>query len=534
MRDAAQPTILTYDQLLTEKAALVDELQFVRRQLKEALEDRNHYAELVRLLRKKQYGASSEIYPSGQGTLFNEAEALAADSAKDAVEPDPEKKPKKRGKPKRRPLPKDLPRSRKVIDLPEQEKVCPKSGLPLKVIGEEVSEQLDIEPARLSVVETARLKYGCDCPACTTGLETPTLKTAPVEPQPLPKSMAAPGLLAYIVTGKYADALPLHRQEDIFRRHGIDLKRSTMSQWVIGLGALVRPLINLAKEELLSLPVIQGDETHYQILSGTGKAATSESYVWVFINGTRTGPKIILYEVGPSRSHTVPLAFLEGYEGYLQADGYEAYETFAAKRPKITLLGDWVHVRRKFDEAVKALPDDFKGESKAKVGLALINELFRIEREEIPADATDDERHRIRQELSRPLVAKIEAWMNATAPTVPPKTLTGVALSYMQGQWLKLLHFLDDPILRLDTNPVENAIRPFVIGRNNWLFSATIEGAESSAALYSLICMARANGRNVFEYLRAVFTELPKAKTVDEIGALLPWRWEPASKPAAR
>jgi transposase len=165
------------------------------------------------------------------------------------------------------------------------------------------------------------------------------MKTAAAPQQALPKSMAAPGLLADIVTKKYADALPLYRQEDIFRRHDIDIKRSTMSQWVIGLGELVRPLINLAKDELLSCPVVQGDETRYQILTGTAKPATSESYVWVFINGAREGPRIILYEVGPSRSHKVPLAFLEGFSGYLQADGYEAYVSAATKKRRFFDVG---------------------------------------------------------------------------------------------------------------------------------------------------------------------------------------------------
>ena len=455
MTAAAQsiPSKPTYDDV-------VDENRFLRHQLKEALEDKSYYEEMVRLLQHKRFGTSSEIHPSGQGTLFNEAEAIAAAAAE---EPKP-KEPKPRGKPKRRPLPANLPRIEKIIDLPEAEKVCGKSGAPLVKIGEEVSEQLDIEPAKLTVIKTIRYKYGCECPACKEGHDAPTMKTAPIEPQPLPKSMAAPGLLAHIVTGKYADALPLYRQEAIFKRYGIDLNRSTMSQWVIGLGTVVMPLINLAKEELLALAAVQADETRYQILNGTGKAATSESYVWVFINGTRDGPKIILYEIGPSRSHAVPLAFLEGYEGYLQTDGYGGYDTLAGKMPKLTLVGDWVHVRRKFDEAIKALPDDFKGVPKAKVALDMINELFRIEREVIGPKATDVERHRIRQELSRPLVVKIKTWMDETAPTIPPRTLTGVAMGYMQGQWPKLLHFLDDPILRLDTNPVENAIRPFVIG----------------------------------------------------------------------
>jgi transposase len=516
----------THEQLAKAVYVLTDEINFIRRQLAEAVRDKEHYAELVRLLKRQKFGPSSEVHAAGQGTIFNEAETIATEANNEAEAETKPPKPRKRGKPKRRPLPQDLPRVDKIIDLPEAEKICPKTGAKLVKIGEEIAEQLDIEPATITVKRTIRYKYGCVCPACTGGIEVPTLKTAPLEPQALPKTMASAGLLAYIVVGKYADALPLYRQEAIFKRHGIDLKRSTLSQWVISAGKLVQPLLNLAKEELLDQPLIQSDETRYQILAGTGKEATSNSYVWVFINAARCGPRIIIYEVGPSRSHTVPLTFLEGYSGYLQTDGYGAYDTLAAKSPGLIHVGDWVHVRRKFGEAFKALPANLQGESKAKVGLALINELFRVEREEIVDNATDDERHRVHQEFSRPQVEKIKAWLDTTAPTIPPKTLTGIALNYLQGQWPKLLHFLDDPILRLDTNPVENAIRPFVIGRNNWLFSATVEGATSSAALYSMICMARANGLNPFTYLKAIFTELPKAKTADDIAALLPWYWK--------
>jgi hypothetical protein len=188
-----------------------------------------------------------------------------------------------------------------------------------------------------------------------------------------------------------------------------------------------------------------------------------------------------------------------------------------------------VHARRKYDEAIKAFPKDFKGEIKIKVGLDMINELFRIDRDEIPDDATNEERRRIRQEMSKPVALKLKAWADETLPTIRPKSLSAVALRYMLERWQKLVLFLDDPILGLSTNAVENAIRPFVMGRKAWLFSASIAGAESSAALYSLVSMARAHGLNVYEYLKAVFAELPKAKTVDDVDALLPWRWKPAA-----
>jgi transposase len=227
----------------------------------------------------------------------------------------------------------------------------------------------------------------------------------------------------------------------------------------------------------------------------------------------------------------VPQRFLEDYEGYLHTDGYAAYETLAAKMPKIRLVGDWVHARRKFDEAIKAFSKDFKGEIKIKAGFQMINELFHIESSVIPEDAVDSERHRIRQEKSRPLTERLKAWADDLSPTMRPKSLSGVALNYMLERWPKLVLFLEDPILGLDTNDVENAIRPFVTGRKNWLFSASLAGAESSAALYSLVSMARAYKLNPYEYLKAVFTELPRAKTAEDVEALLPWRWQPEVPP---
>ena len=511
----------TYEQLL-------DEVSFLLRENKTLSEDKNYLEEQLRHLKRLRFAPSSEICPSGQGTLFNEAEILANAVALDDVKTTA--RPKKRGRPVRKPLPDHLPQVHKTLDLDAADKICPKSGEPLRLIGEEVSRQLDIEPTKALVIVTHRLKYGCDCAACKAGIETPTIRIAPVELQPIPKSMAAPGLLAFIAVSKYADALPLARQEGIFKRYGIDLVRATMASWMIALGVLVAPLINLIREELIKGRVIQADETRIQVHKGTDKAATAENYMWVFAQERADGSKIVLYELGPSRSHTVPLRILEGFSGYLHTDGYEAYETLAKKMPNLILVGDWAHVRRKFDEAIKAVAADYKGEIKAKVAFGLINELFRIEREDIGKGAGLDERLRIRQEKSRRVIDQLKVWADETAPTLPPKTLSGAAVRYMLARWEKLILFLDQPILRLDTNPVEGAIRPFVVGRNNWLFADSIKGAEASAALYSLIVMARSAGLNPFAYLKAVFTVLPKAKTAEDVEALLPWIWKPAAK----
>jgi transposase len=526
--------------ILPDPVTLLEDIKFLRHEVRNLRADVVYYQEIIRLLKHQRFAPKSEVAPSGQGTLFNEAEVLTLvpdeddDASTAAADGRKDGKKKKRGRPVRAALPDDLPVEERIIDLPESEKTCP-HGVLRKLIGFESLEQLGIKPAQFFKIIIKRLKYAtCDCDQCLTAAESPTavqsaqvITTAPAEPQPIPKSFASPGLLAQIVVNKYADALPLYRQEGIFKRYGIDLPRSTQAGWMISCGKLILPLINLAKEQLLLAPIIYADETRNQILKGTGKAATTKSYTWVFMRDDADGPKVIIYEVGPSRGHEVPLKFLEDYAGFLHTDGYEVYETLAEKMPGIKLIGDWVHARRKFHDVIKALPKDFKGEVKAQVALDLIDELFRIERD--MDEITLDERKRIRQERSKPVTERLKAWADNTAPYVPPKGLTGKAIAYMLARWRKLTIFLDNPMLRLDTNGVENAIRPFVIGRKNWLFSDTLAGAESSAALYSLLVMAREHRLNPVEYMTAVFTELPKATTADEIEKLLPWNWQTAA-----
>jgi transposase len=506
---------------------LLKEIAFLRHENKNLKDDLAHFQELVRLLKHQRFAAKSEVFSYGMKSLFDEAENEADEQLIEPYGPWPLKPEKKRGKPIRKPLPASLERIRKIIDIPEDEKKCQISGEPLIQFGEEVSEKLAIEPAKLSVHQFVRLKYICKCPACSAFDQTNSteenntvIKIAEPEPTAIPKSMATSSLLAFIAVNKYADALPLYRQETIFSRSGIDLPRSTMATWMVKCGALVRPLINLAKDELLKSRIIMADETHYQILKRTGKPATSKSYIWVFMNADPGGRKAIIYEVGPSRSHTVPLEFLEGYEGFLQTDGFEGYESLASKTTGITLVGDWVHARRKFDEAVKAHGKN-AGKSLANEGLELINKLFVIERD--LQSKNPYEKLKIRQENSRPITETLLKWAETKINDVPPKSLTYKAISYMLERWEKLTIFLDNSIIGLDTNPVENAIRPFAIGRKNWMFSDTMAGAESSAALYSLICMAKLSDLNPFQYLSKVFEELPKAKSVDEVEALLPW-----------
>jgi transposase len=494
---------------LDEKESLVDALSDELRTLRE----------YIRLLKHQRFGRKSEQSSDEQIRLFNEAESTAEDAGdeEDASILVEAHTRKKRG---RKPLPDWIPRVEILHDLPDEQKVCGEDGTALERIGEEVCEQLEFIPAKLRVLRHVRPKYAC--PRCRTGIHT-----APLPPQPIPKGLASPTLLAHIAVSKYADGLPLYRQETMFRRLGIDLPRASLANWMVKTGELVQPLLNLLRDELLASGFVQCDETRYQVLKEPGKAATSQSYLWV---QHAPDPGIVLYDYDASRSAEVPKRLFAGFEGVLQTDGYEGYGAIG-REPGITHVGCWAHARRKFDEALKAQRSSTKKkhslkESKALQGLAFIQKLYKIERQ--IQEKPPDERRWLRQERSRPVMEKLRAWLTDAIPRVPPQSLTGKALAYLDSQWPKLVRVLDDGRIPLDTNGVENAIRPFVIGRKNWLFADTVRGAEASANLYSVIETAKRSGLEPFAYLRLVLEALPGAKTLADVEALLPRHVDPA------
>lgn len=467
--------------------------------------------EQIKLSRHKQFGTSSEKW-ADQMRLFNEAESIvdAEDSDKESDAIEVPAHHRKRGG--RKALPPEIPRIDMVHELPESERICAHDGAVLEVIGETTTEQLDIIPAQVRVIRHIRKKYACPC--CDG-----TIKTASMPVQPIPKSLVSPGLLAYIIICKYVDALPLYRQEQIFKRLGIELSRANLARWVIQAGRLVQPLINLMWDRILDYDIVAMDETTVQVLKEPGKAPQSKSYIWV----QRGGPpdeSLVIYDYDPSRSQAVPLRLLEGYGGYLQTDGYAGYDPVGAQ-PGIIQVGCFAHARRKFDEAIKGQSKKRKS-TLAWRGMKFIQSLYGIERQF--KDAKPQVRYEVRQEQAGPILKQMREWLDQALPQVPPTTLTGKALNYLHNQWPKLIRYLDDGRLRIDNNLVENAIRPFVVGRKNWLFSDTVRGAHASANLYSLIETAKANGLEPYQYLRRVFTQLPTAQNVHEIEALLPCR----------
>lgn len=473
--------------------------------------------EQLNLALARRYAASSEKVSPDQLWIFDEAELDAghAEADEEIITEDdtitvPEHARKKRG---RKALPKTLPRVQVIHELPDDQLICDHDGQVLQPIGEETSEQLDIIPAKIQVIEHVRIKYACSCGQC--------IKTAPLPSQPIPKSNASPGLLAHITVSKYQDALPLYRQEKILQRIGVDLPRATLANWMIKSGQLIQPLINLLQDRLLGYDIVQMDETPVQVLNEPGKSAQSKSYMWVRRGGSPQQP-VLLYDYDPGRSGKVPVRLLPDFTGYIQTDGYEGYNAVVTTN-QLTHAGCMAHARRKFDEAIRA-----QGKTKKKKaglahrGLSLINKLYRVEKQARKYDT--DERYVHRQQYAQPVLDELRSWLDESRHKVPPTSATGKALAYLDHEWPKLIIYLQDGRLEIDNNKTENAIRPFVIGRKNWLFSASVKGVKSSANLYSLIETAKANGLEPYAYLRQVFTQLPRAESIEEIEALLPWQ----------
>jgi transposase len=463
--------------------------------------------EQLNLALARRYAASSEKIAPDQIRLFDEAEVEAqAEPVDEAAIVIPAHTRKKRGRKK---LPESLPRIEVIHALADDERTCPHDGKLLTEIGEVTSEQLDIIPAKIQVIRHIRKQYACPCGQC--------IKTAPLPAQPIPKSLASPGLLAHITVSKYQDALPLYRQETILKRIGVELPRATLANWMIQAGNLIQPVINLLRDRLLAHDILQVDETTVQVLQEPGKTAQSKSYLWVQRGGPPDRP-VVLYDYDPGRGAGVPKRLLDGFKGYLQTDGYDGYNAAVAING-LTHIGCMAHARRKFSEAVTAQGKNRK-RGKAHRGLALIQKLYRIEKQ--ARKLTPEERHAHRQRHALPILDALRSWLNDALPQVPPTSATGKALNYLNNEWDKLIRYLDDGRLAIDNNDAENAIRPFVVGRKNWLFSASVKGVKASANLYSLIETAKANGLEPYAYLRRVFTELPQADSVEAIEALLP------------
>ncbi len=491
------------------------DLQLKQEEIDQVKAENERLEEMVRLLKHQHFGRKSEAVrseDSKQLGIFNEAEDLAA-KATEVSEEIEVKSHRRRGTPKRVALPENLPREEVIVELPAAERICPE-GHELQEIGEEASEQLDVIPAQIKVLRTVRKKYACK--QCEGHVKRALLpKTA------IPKSLAGPGLLAYIATSKYSDGLPLYRQEHMWQRLGVDIPRATMASWMIKVGQLLAPVLNLMEEDLLEGGFVHADETRVQVLDEPGKSSESQSYMWVRAREYPGARPIVLYEYDPTRNGEVPKRLFSDYQGYLQVDGYAGYNGIC-EQEGIQRCGCMAHCRRKFFEATKA---SAKGAGLANEAIEIIRRLYEIET--AIQDKGIEDRHQTRQAESRPILEEFQKWIDGHRGKVPPQSQLGQALNYVHNEWTYLTRYLEDGRLSIDNNMVENAIRPFAVGRKNWLFSNSVAGAKASAAIYSVMVSAKFNGHNEYAYLRYLLEKIPTAEKVEDFEALLPHRLLP-------
>jgi transposase len=386
----------------------------------------------------------------------------------------------------RRPLPAHLPRRRVEIDIAEAEKHCA-CGHTRTRIGEDVSEKLEYEPASFVVVETVRPKYAC--PHCHEGVVE-----APAPPQAVEKSLAGEGLLAHVVVSKYVDHLPLHRLEGIFAREGIDLPRSTLCGWVADVATALTPIGDQLRREIVAADYLQTDDTSITVLDERG--GSFKGRVWTYLDPLT---KQVVFDATTTHERDGPAAFLADFRGKLQADAYSGYDGLY-QGGRVIEIGCWAHARRRFVDA-------FMTDTSGALVIALIQQLYQVEHD--AAELTPDDRQALRQERSAPLLAKIDAERQALARLVLPKSPVGDAVRYLTNQWAALQRFVEDGRLAIDNNRAENQLRLVAVGRKNWLFAGSLEGARRAALLYSLVQSCKLIDVPPFDYLKDVLRRLP-------------------------
>ncbi len=501
----------------------IDELKALVLQLseeKEILRQRVAFLEAWHFARKSEKKKALQDKPE-QLMLFNEAECHADDPPEDVSEdvPAEETQEKKRGS--RKPLPKELERRDIRLDIPDEQKVCA-CGTKLTVIREEVSEKLCIIPRKVYIARFVRPIYAC--PNCEgTEAEGATVKMAPMPPQLIPQGIVTPELVAATVLDKFCDALPLYRQSAIYKRIGIDISRGTLSRWVIMAAEKCKPLYDLLYADMISGHVMHMDETSVQVLNEQDRADALKSVMWVMCGGNRGHVRYFHYD--PSHAGKVASELLQGFRGFLMTDGLKAYNS-VGEREGITHVSCLVHMRRRF-AAVAKTAGKHRKKGVSDHFIDFVSKLYhkesilreQLDRQGLPAE----EFLEIRRKEEVPILEKIKKLLDDNITLASPRSALGEALSYALAHWSRMIRYLDCAELTPDNNEAENAIRPFAVGRKNWLFAGSPRGAEASALFYTLIESAKANDVNVQEYLIYVLRNIAAADTADKLAALLPW-----------
>jgi transposase len=561
---AIDPAQLPDDTALL-KAMLAEVLAALRASRQEGEQLRQRLDQLLRRL----YGPRSERLDPDQLLLFAEPPAsgeMAPPLPTDSSEAD---KPRRTGH-GRQQLPRHLPRDRRVYELSAAERLCQGCGQGRVVIGQEVSEQLDYEPASLTVIEHVRLTYACPrcekrrqtgapaAPAAPPAHATPntatasfsvseltdttatrliperpaasTFLTAPRPPSPIARGLAGPGLLAHVMVSKFCDHLPLYRCERMLARFGVNLSRSTLCDWLAQSAVLLKPLWELLHARVLQSRVIQTDDTPVRV-QAQAVAAAHQGRLWVQVGDA--GHRYLVYLYSPNREGHWPQTFLTGYAGFLQGDAYAGYDALFATGAVVE-VGCWAHARRKFFEAQKT---DAEG---ALYALGVIRQLYAVEREateqadkqELSRPEFEALRLRLRQEKSVPLLKSLGEWLEKQAASALPKSPLGEAVGYARNQWAALQVYTTVGFLEIDNNAAERALRAVAIGRKNYLFFGSDVGGETAAVLYTFTQTCQALGIEPWRYLRDVLERLP-THPAERLAELLPDEWAQGQRAAA-
>ena len=458
-------------------------------------------------LKKQMFGKKSEQYNRHQllmfQDLYNELQGKLQTEA-------PTKRKRSRANANhqgRKPLPEDLPRDTVEIEPSESEKICPDCRQPKQRMGEEVTEKLDYIPASFRVQRIVRPKYACK--HCQNNVAI-----AELPPMAIDKGIPAEGLLAHVITSKYADHLPLNRLEGIVQRHGIDITVSTMCDWIFRCADLLAPLIARSRETILASPKVHCDATVVPVKSKKRKGSTYNGYLWAYI-GTDGD---VYFDFTPTQSRDGPNAFFEDYAGYVQVDAHSSFNDLFQDGTHMTEVGCHAHARRKFDQAMEHDP------VRASQALSLWQSLYQVEKQAKAEAFSPEALLTIRREKSIPLLEQLHDCLTAWQSQVLPKTPIGKAITYSMNQWEALKHYTQDPILSIDNNLAERTLRMVALGRKNWLFAGSENGAKRAAVIYSLVASCKLCGHDPYAYFRDVLTRVSThpAHRIDE---LLPSQW---------
>lgn len=515
MKTISKQQVITIEQLQKQLTALQLKLvesdksfQEILSQKDNTIQSLNHQLHLFRTAR---FGRKSEkSIDDKQMLLFDEAELdEKQDDDLNKDEAETVSYARTKNKTGRKKLPKTLPYVEKFHDLAESDKQCD-CGCQLTHIGDDISEQLDVLPQVTFRVVNIKKKYACK--SCEE-----TIKSAKMPKQAFPKCMATAGLVAAIIDAKFNRHLPLYRQEDMFKSMGMPMTRATLSNWVIKAANLLKPLIDLMIKNIKQYDIAYADETVLQVINEAGKSSTSKSYMWLFIGGPPDKQSFI-YQYHPNRKDSVAANFFDDFKGYLHADCYSAYTNLNQKL--IKHVACFAHARRYFMDVVKA--------NKGKKGKAFdavkqIAKLYGVEKTLKEQNASADEIYTQRQQQTKPILDDFHQWLMDNRDKVPPKSPLGKALFYSLKHWPSLIRFIDDGRLEIDNNRSERAIKPFVIGRKNWLFHQNDKGAHAGSVLFSLVQTCKEHDIDVFAYFKYALDNIIHCDNESEIEKLLPF-----------